>query len=295
MRYININEIDLPDNWERRAQRVLEALANASNATERKRIIQRRSNLWSELKQSLDDLSGGKCWYCESEQHRSDNAVDHFRPKGKVAECSDHEGYWWLAFDWRNYRFSCTFCNSSRVDVKKGDSGGKQDCFPIVDENCRAKQNTDDISLELPYLLDPTNPEDPPLLWYDYSEGRAIPKYDEVNDGQRFKRAEISIRLYHLNHTKIEERRKVLFNNIVGLINSGTESLTIMTEYRSTDERVYNYAGKSFTRALKKLRYFLSPNSELSAVAKAYLITLVTLDQGGRYSWVKKTLLTDGS
>jgi len=295
VRYINIADITLPQDWEFRAQKVMDELANATDASERKRIVKRRASLWSEIKQSLDELSESKCWYCESEQSRSDNAVDHFRPKGKVAECEDHEGYWWLAFDWRNYRLSCTFCNSSRVDAKKGDTGGKQDYFPIFNEDSRAKQSTDDISLEQPCLLDPTNPDDPGLLWYDYSEGRALPKYAEDEDEQKFKRAKISIQLYHLNHTKIEEKRKVLYNEIVDLVDIGSESLRKITEYRNTDPDGYNYARQNATVVLRRLRFLLSPKAELSTVTRAYLTKLIVSNQEGRYNWVKKTLLSEGT
>lgn len=295
MRYINIAEIKLPDGWEIRAQSALSELVSAPDAEERKKIIKRRASLWSELKQALDELSQGKCWYCESEQQRSDNAVDHFRPKGKVAECDDHGGYWWLAFDWQNYRLSCTFCNSSRIDTQKGDTGGKQDHFPIIDEDCRAKLNTDDLSREVPYLLDPTNPDDPTLLWYDYSEGRAVPKYAVDDDDEKFNRADISIRLYHLNHTKIEEKRKILYNEILDLVDIGSESLRKMTEYRKKDMDGYNYAKNNMTFVLKRLRYLLSPKAELSAVTEAYLTTLAVSDLEGRYSWVKKTLLTNSN
>lgn len=292
MRYINIADLKTSDDWEEKAREVMDELFEASDSNERKEIIQKRSKLWSELKRALGDLSDGKCWYCESEQDRSDNTVDHFRPKGKVAECDEHEGYWWLAFDWRNYRFSCTFCNSHRVDTVKGDDGGKQDHFPLIDEANRAKQSNDYLEIELPCLLDPTNPNDPGLLWYDYSEGRAVPKFAEDEDSTKHKRAKVSICLYHLNHTNLEEKRKILYKEIVDLVNIGSSSLSQMSEYGNTDPKVYNYAKDNMTFVLRKLHFLLSPKAELSSVTRTFLETLAISDQDGRYSWVKKTLLS---
>ncbi len=41
--------------------------------------------------------------------------------RGSVLENSENEGYWWLAFDWKNYRYFCTWCNQRRI--------GKIHCF----------------------------------------------------------------------------------------------------------------------------------------------------------------------
>ena len=101
-------------------------------------------------------LSDDKCWYCESKQIRLDRHVDHYRPKNSVAECADHPGYWWLAFRSYNYRYSCTYCNSRRVDQRSGQAGGKADHFPLRDESRRAFSPDDPIDDEQPTLLDPT-------------------------------------------------------------------------------------------------------------------------------------------
>src|SRR5262245_43482425 len=79
------------------------------------------SSVWGELKPEFNKLSHGKCWYCEARQIRSDNAVDHFRPK------SD---YPWLAFSFENYRFACSFCNSPHRHPVTGITQGKSNFFP---------------------------------------------------------------------------------------------------------------------------------------------------------------------
>ena len=126
MRYISIEEIRLPDGWQEKADKLRDQLIAAA-PPERKEIIKKNADVWREVKDALSALSHGKCWYCECKEIRSDNPVDHFRPKNRVADCDGHEGYWWLAFDWHNYRFSCTYCNSRRVGVIPS-----SDHFPLL-------------------------------------------------------------------------------------------------------------------------------------------------------------------
>ncbi len=51
-------------------------------------------------------LSGGKCWFSEVRELYSHYDVEHFRPKkeAKGLDGADRDGYWWLAFDYMNFR-----------------------------------------------------------------------------------------------------------------------------------------------------------------------------------------------
>jgi hypothetical protein len=227
MRLVDVSRLILPAGWQERARAALEAIA-ALDSAERAKAINQRSAIWAELKPALKGLSHNKCWYCESKDLRSDNAVDHFRPKNSVKgterfpAASGHPGYWWLAFDYTNYRFSCTICNSIRKSAG-GTSGGKQDCFPLFDEQHRAKCDHDDTDEELPLLLDPTNPADLGALWFDDS-GTAVPRPKKPGESdvsyERWRaRAEESIALYHLNHPDIKEARHRLAQQIRQLAN----------------------------------------------------------------------------
>src|SRR5262245_47312628 len=93
------------DEWLQPARQALEQI-QALKPENRHSEINRRRQLWADLKESLGRLSSKKCWYCESKEIRSDKHVDHFRPKNRVTEngCNGHPGYWWLAFEWRNFR-----------------------------------------------------------------------------------------------------------------------------------------------------------------------------------------------
>jgi len=146
VRYIDQDrvECELPQNWKdmvrdatdhvgkmvTEAREKAFAEGRAGNEIEevvakaRSSAIKARASLWQEAGKALRKVSARKCWYCEARQDRSDMPVDHFRPKNRVAECPEHPGYHWLAFDWRNYRYACTYCNSHRRDVDHGTAGG---------------------------------------------------------------------------------------------------------------------------------------------------------------------------
>ena len=69
------------------------------------------------VRQALEKLFHDKCAYCEGKSiGQADWDVEHFRPKGSVAERDDHPGYYWLAYEWENLYPSCKHCNQKRKD-----------------------------------------------------------------------------------------------------------------------------------------------------------------------------------
>ena len=133
------------------------------------------------LRAALEKLFKFKCAYCESPVGPANGMdVEHYRPKGRVAERKDHSGYYWLAYDWENLYLSCQLCNQRREDKPLLDefttlpSAGKQDQFPIEDESARAMAPGDPIENEMPLLLDP-NIDDPELhITFDAATGEAL-------------------------------------------------------------------------------------------------------------------------
>ena len=230
--------------------------------------VNTRSPVWQELKDTLRRVSYDKCWYCESVDARADNAVDHFRPKNAVAECVDHDGYWWLAFNWNNYRFCCTFCNCRRVDQTTRQGGGKADHFPVRDEALRARTPEDDLAAEEPLLLDPMVPADPGFLWFDET-GQAVPNpaYCGNPTGYANKRVAASALFYHLNHANIVERRKALCAEVR---RRAAEADRYFQKYDAGDRT----AREAFEDAVAALRERLLPNADYSATARAMLMGL---------------------
>lgn len=259
MRFIDISNLELPEGWARKANTASSEVEISSNKS---KYMDDNSDIWKDLKLNLAKLSFDKCWYCESKEIRSDNPVDHFRPKGNVKE-STHEGYWWLAFKYLNYRYSCTFCNSRRIDKEAGNTGGKGEYFPLLDESKRAMNKEGDIDLEHPLLLDPVKPEDPGILWFQ-EDGGVIPKYSEQERCNSYKRAKTSIELYHLDHTTLKDIRKNLANDIKELIKRGERFFKRLDEPNSD-------ANESFGNVVKDLKDMIKEQSEFSAFSIAIL------------------------
>lgn len=181
MRFIDQDRVEelLPNNWceivtsakayvsQKVEQARTKAVAAGKSADDvrqavkqaRSKAINNKSNVWRTFGESVKSLSNEKCWYCESLEDRSYMPVDHFRPKSCVNECPDHDGYWWLAFEWMNYRYCCIYCNSHTTG--KNSSGGKQDHFPLVNPPNWVREENGDLLTEEPMLLDPCDPDDP--------------------------------------------------------------------------------------------------------------------------------------
>lgn len=75
------------------------------------------------IKTALEKIYKDKCAYCESKiKHAASLQVEHYRPKAKVTEDKNHDGYYWLGLEWSNLLLSCPRCNQN---------GAKGNCFPI--------------------------------------------------------------------------------------------------------------------------------------------------------------------
>lgn len=158
------------------------------------------------VRAALEKLFSDKCAYCDSKfSPGEDWNVDHFRPKGRVAERRDHPGYYWLTYDWENLYPSCTSCNQRRKDkprwgdLRYGHTAGKLDQFPLSDENTRAMSQDDDIHAELTLLIDPCSDRPEDHLCYDI-KGQ-IYHFDEDLMGKT------TIEVFHLKRRRLRDRR----------------------------------------------------------------------------------------
>jgi hypothetical protein len=144
-------------------------------------------NLWKKCKHVFARNQHYKCGYCESIVLATDfGDIDHFAPKGEVHELiapgqeANHlskvigrnwtivsdRGYWWLAYDWKNYIFSCKLCNTV----------WKLSLFPV----CQSPRQIppDPAVPEARLLLNPF--EDDPVPHFEFSEfGQIRGKTDE--------------------------------------------------------------------------------------------------------------------
>lgn len=93
------------------ADRIENALELLEFDSDGKRIID--TSYWKKAKTQLKKEAFGKCAYCEESAATVAHCdVEHYRPKSV---------YWWLAYCYDNYLFSCQLCNQSF----------KKDFFPL--------------------------------------------------------------------------------------------------------------------------------------------------------------------
>jgi len=221
-------------------------------------------DIWQDkqLKEVFMMASFGKCWYCEAKvAQRADNAIDHFRPKNRVAEDKDHHGYWWLACEWHNYRFACTFCNSARTTPDS--TGGKQDHFPLWDETKRVRLPTGRLGTEQPLLLDPLHAADVSYLTFE-STGKPAPRYSKEQDLYKYSRAAASIRCYHLDRSELNKDRRNLIASMEEKLLSAEEFARDLQGENPTAENAYKHT-------FAALAEYIRPEAEFSSAARAFL------------------------
>lgn len=225
---------------------------------ERNEFISKHSGHWGKLKPWLFALSGGKCWFTDTTNNGSHYDVEHFRPKAQAKnfDGSIREGYWWLAFDYTNYRLAGGVPNTKK--------GG---WFPLCDGSLCSTFGIRCEESEAPYLLDPIRASDPLLLAFD-EEGNAIPVPSADNwatEAAKWNkaRAEASIKRYKLNdHDALPERRRKFWRDVSGAIK---EFLEAKAKYHP----VKNPApGETMEQAARRIEAMTKPDVEFSSVAK---------------------------
>jgi hypothetical protein len=267
VRYLPLGDllaIALPEDWRPGADLAAAEVANYANAPrgERTAVINSFGDkTWRALKPLLAVLNSHKCWYCDCHQNRSDNNVDHFRPKGEVFECPEHPGYWWLAFELSNFRFTCTFCNSRRNDDVGGTTGGKQNNFPVF--GYRAMTPNDNWTHEEYVLLDPAAAFDVGLLTWRI-DGMPDARYSEEQNNRWWMRAHVSIRAYHLRHHLLVKFRKRVYTTIRLAVRDGDRLFAAAI--------AGNYAAEVGLACIKdRLHELTRDEAECCTAAKLYL------------------------
>jgi len=207
MRYIPLLETTgpvkngLPDlAWLAAAADLTKKLADAPDKAARDLILDTKSNeIWGHIKDWLLSLSHNKCWFSEAEDVFSHRDVEHFRPKQackrKVGQrkITYEDGYWWLTYDWKNYRICGNVGN-----------GKKGVMFPLLSNSQIAKFGGISYLNECPLLLDPANAADPPLLDF-IDNGKAVPHHDA--DATEILRVKATVMHLRLDFEKLEEAR----------------------------------------------------------------------------------------
>lgn len=252
MRHIPLAEKEPDEAWKLKAGNLLTKLKAAPDQAARNAIIGGNSAVWGELKGWLLDISHQKCWFSEAKDCFSHWHVEHFRPKksAKDADGTEHDGHWWLAFNWTNFRICGSVGNTK-----------KSTFFPLR-PMCARVGPLGDIRLEDPQLLDPADPDDPGLLSFDL-EGNAIVA-PGVSDQWEIARVTYSIDKLKLDFGPLADKRKTVWRECWARI---SEYLRELSLYHSDKQNPV--ARASYKQAVRSLRAMIHEDRELSSVARA--------------------------
>ena len=246
------------DIWLTKSQKLvaeLAALEAAGKRGERNALIDANSAHWSELKGWLLALSSGKCWFSEAKELFSHYDVEHFRPKKEAKDLDGklRDGYWWMAFDYTNFRVCGNVGNRKKggwFPLKKGSLCSTYSCRCEESETC--------------FLLDPINIDDVSLVAFD-EEGKAIPvpgasEWDQERVRETVKRLKLN------EYVLLTEARRKVWQKVDGLV----QEFMLARERCRTGN---NPAGKEkLKQVLGRIRDLTNPTAELSAVARWCLL-----------------------
>lgn len=233
----------------------------ALSEDKRKEFIEENKAYWGKLKEHLSSLSHGKCWYTEAHDIASVYHVDHFRPKNETKklkkDCeidtdNNEEAYWWLAFAWENYRLSGSIPNTS-----------KNAYFPLRKDSPIAK-SVEQLDKEWIGLLDPTDYADVILLTFG-EDGRVYPACSDDSSWEA-QRVLLSVRVYDLDSPTLVDAR-------VEIQNQCRRRANRIVRLMLDKENNYNQLVKEEIKEhIHELRKMMDSSSELSAVAKHYIL-----------------------
>ncbi|WP_394233602.1 hypothetical protein [Pseudomonas anguilliseptica] len=242
------------DNWLQRSTELAKALAELeaqSNREARNAMIDANSSHWSALKPWLRALSYGKCWFSEARDLYSHYDVEHFRPKkqAKSLDGTERDGYWWLAFNYMNFRVCGNVGNRKK--------GG---WFPLRQGSMCSSYAAQCEEAEVPYLIDPIDEEDVKLLAFD-EKGDVIPTPGCLSwDRQR---VEITVKLLKLNeHPALSDERRKIWQKVDGLIEQYISA-------KARNDLAANPVAKDRLRQIRQeVKALTNDHAELSSVAK---------------------------
>ncbi len=260
------------DNWLRKSSDLLrqmetlnaeaDALRSSGDAEDAKLKVQARNKViddnsghWGELKDWLLALSHGKCWFTEAKDLCSHWHVEHFRPKklAKNLDGTERDGYWWLAFDYSNFRICGSVGNTQK--------GG---WFPLHENSlcstfdCRCEES------EAHFLIDPTRQCDVALISFQ-EDGNAIPT-DPDPETWDWKRADESIRRLRLNsYDRLPEARRQV----------ATELDQLIDRFKVAQSRYIPGSNETprgtMEEIMRQIRGYLNERKPLSAFARWFL------------------------
>ena len=271
MRYIDLSIIDTNSpafwRWKAAADRCYRELQSKTSHEQRSDYLASHAK-WTDIKSILEETYGEKCWYSECEIRGEDGQIDHFRPKNK-SQAEDktvilEDGYWWLAYDYLNYRLSCLKSNQLR------NPGGKGDFFPLREGTSPANFGE---STDSNVLLDPCDRDDVNLIDCD-DEGKIFALSSDIYNKKR-----VRVSNLRYNWDKFAVGRKTIRADC----QKSLEIFDILYN-GSTD----NLTSTGLVKLLDQLIQFTDPKRPYSSFAKRYIRLKI---DGKPYAEILSTML----
>lgn len=236
------------NTWMAKSRRLvadMAALDVAGNRPARNKLIDDNSAHWGALKDWLLALSSGKCWFSEVRELYSHYDVEHYRPKkeAKELDSTERDGYWWLAFDYMNFRVCGNVGNRKK--------GG---WFPLRRGSQCSTYGHQCEDAETPYMLDPIDADDVSLIAFD-EEGKVIPLANATAWDKE--RVEETVKRLKLNeHVPLCEERRKIWQCVDGLIG----------EFQHAKTKLVNGANPAARQKIKDVRARLREMTDRTAV-----------------------------
>ncbi len=202
----------------------LKAVTDLSDPTHKGKIKQSIYGA-NDVVEKLKKLYNNKCAYCET--YEPEPEIEHYRPKKQIKNIarSEHEGYYWLAYEWTNLLPACHDCNKI---VAKGNNfpiEGERVYHPIflidkreVDTNAN-KLTSNYLQKEKSLLINPEIPDFNPFNFFEFnSVGRLKPK--ALKNTFEYRQADVTIQIIDLNRDKLfvnyrKKKIRKIFNEII--------------------------------------------------------------------------------
>jgi uncharacterized protein (TIGR02646 family) len=300
MRYVERKDVTLPGSVSAKAKTELDAIkAHRNDPDPKKGAFEFKVYKSEEIKQALEKLFHGKCAYCETFYSASAPVdVEHYRPKGAVAELKEHPGYWWVAMDWENLLPSCIDCNRKRKqkfpstatsleelwkfgkDARnfEADQSGKKDSFPVASTGTWLVNEESDFGREPALLINPCKDRPEHYLAYNVAMVGRPAIVHSLDGNGKDSRGNASIHIYGLNRLGlVQERTRVLrqLEFIADIVIEVTEIADKVEALPAAQkvgiQQVPGRLRMLRERMLDELKAMTEPRAPYSAMARAWL------------------------
>lgn len=206
----------------------------------RRRLISRSRNNISKYRKALYTLFHEKCAFCEQALPNVTMHVANFRPAGGIVDIKTGSAYplyyLWLKNDWNNLYLCCPECSAHK--------GNK---FPLSGKMSDLFATGNELSRELPLLLDPCDPNSKIEEHLSFLEdGTVIPLSE---------RGEVTINVFGLNRPSLLGARRLHAVLLLQILNADNSDVSF--------EKFLNAHDRQFLALSAQLRSRIKKNDRV--------------------------------